>query len=76
MTELTEIANRECPSLNFESSIPASVVNQYAGSDDYYDPARPVSSVENYFDIAVADIRRLINKAKELLESQRNNNQD
>ena len=76
VTELTEIANRECPSLNFESSIPASVVNQYAGSDDYYDPARPVSSVENYFDIAVADIRRLINKAKELLESQRNNNQD
>ena len=70
-----EIANRECPSLAFESSIPANVVNQYAGSDDYYDPARPVSSVEDYFDNAIADIKYLINKAKELLESQRDSNE-
>ena len=76
ITELSEIANTVCPALNFESSIPASIVNQYAGSDDYYDPARPVSSVENYFDTAVADIRYLINKAKELLESKREDNQE
>lgn len=73
VAELTEIANRECPSLDFESSIPANVVNRYAGSDDYYYPARPVSSVEDYFDNATADIDYLINRAKELLESQRDN---
>ena len=76
VAELTEIANRECPSLDFESSIPARIVNQYAGSDDYYDPELPVSGVEDYFDLATGDIRYLIDKAKELLESQRAKNGD
>ena len=76
MAVLTEIANRACPSLDFESSIPARIVNQYAGSDDYYDPALPVSSVEDYFDHAVSDIRYLIDESRELLESQRPTGQD
>ena len=73
VAELTDIANRACPSLKFESSIPASIVNQYAGSDDDYDPERSVSGIESYFDRAVSDIRYLINKAKEIVKPQADN---
>ena len=71
VAELSNLANQAAPSLGFEPSIPAHVINQYAGSDDYYDPAQPITSIDGYFDRAVKDIQGLIDSAREIQEARR-----
>ena len=74
VAELSALANQAVPALGFQSSIPSNVINQYAGSDDYYDPAQPITGIDGYFDQAVKDIQDLIDSAREVKEARRPEN--
>lgn len=63
---LTELANEAVPDLDFQPSIEARILNQYAGSDDYYEPAEPISDIPDYYEAVLNDITALIERAREL----------
>lgn len=63
---LTDLANAADPGLNFQPSIEPRILNQYAGSDDYYDPAEPITNIPDYYEAIRNDITTLLNRAREL----------
>ena len=69
--ELSALANQAVPSLEFQPSIPPNVIYQYAGSDDYYDPAQPITGIDDYFERAVNDIQGLLAAARRIQETRR-----
>ena len=71
VAELSALANQAVPSLEFQLSIPPNVINQYAGSDDYYDPAQPITGIDDYFEKAVNDIQGLLDAARRIQETRR-----
>ena len=71
MAELADLANQAVPTLRFEPTIPPNILNQDAGSDDYYDPAQPITGIEGYYGQAVSDLQSLIDKAREIQEARR-----
>lgn len=68
---LTAVANRADPSLNFQSAIPADLLNQYAGSDDYYPPERRITDVPDFREKFLADLDLLLTRARAIQEERR-----
>lgn len=66
---LTDLANDADPELHFQPSIEPRILNQYAGSDDYYEPAEPISDIPDYYQAVTNDITALIERARELRET-------
>ena len=64
--ELVNDANAADPDLNFTPGIEARILNQYAGSDDYYDAGQKITEVEDYAEILEEDIEFLCRRARQL----------
>ena len=70
---LVNDANKADPDLNFTPGIDVRILNQYAGSEDYYPAGRKITEVEGYAHIIEEDIEFLCRRARLL---QQNNHSD
>ena len=64
--QLVNDANAADPQLNFTPGIEAGVLNQYAGSEDYYYAGQKITEVADYADIIREDIELLCRRARQL----------
>ena len=66
LTRLTEQVNVADPDFSFQPGLDYTILEQYAGHDDYYEPQRLITEVENYFTAITDDIQRLLARVKEV----------
>ena len=64
--QLVNDANAADPDLNFTPGIGATILNQYAGSDDYYYVGQKITEVEDYAEFLEEDIDFLRRQARQL----------
>ncbi len=64
--QLVNDANAADQDLNFTPGIEARILNQYAGSDDYYEAGQKITEVEDYAEIMEGDIEFLCRRARQL----------
>ena len=67
--QLVKGANKADPDLNFTPGIEARILNQYAGSDDYYDAGQKITEVEDFAEIIEEDIEFLCRRARQLQQA-------
>ncbi len=65
--------NSAAPDFQFNPRSSYGVLDQYSGSDDYYDPKEPLTSLENYYEDVVSDVRTLLEQVSKL-NQERNRN--
>ena len=66
LTQLVDQVEAADPEFSFRPSLDYTVLEQYAGHDDYYEPERLITDVADYFTAITNDVQRLLARIREI----------